>query len=128
MGEVISLVDRQKEYCFDKILDVINILDDYDVEIDISKKDILLILNDLYDLYLEKKIVYQYLEDMLIYFNEICGDIAYDDEVFDVDSICNGIIGCYELMVPLGIEREDFRKVLKKVKAKIGSRRHGYEE
>lgn len=128
MGKIISIVDREKRYCSDKILDIINILDDYDVEFRIDREEILLILSDLYDLYLKKEIAYQYLEDMLLYFNEICKEISEEEKVFDLDSICNGLLGCYELMVSIGLEREDFDDVVQKVKVKINKRRKADEK
>lgn len=128
MGKIISIVDREKRYCSEKILDIINILDDYDVEFRIDREEILLILSDLYDLYLKKEIAYQYLEDMLLYFNEICKEISEEEKVFDLDSICNGLLGCYELMVPIGLEREDFDDVVQKVKVKINKRRKADEK
>lgn len=81
MGKIISIVDREKRYCSEKILDIVNILDDYDVEFRIDREEILLILSDLYDLYLKKEIAYQYLEDMLLYFNEICKEISEEEKV-----------------------------------------------
>ena len=128
MGKIISIVDREKRYCSEKILDIVNILDDYDVEFRIDREEILLILSDLYDLYLKKEIAYQYLEDMLLYFNEICKEISEEEKVFDLDSICNGLFGCYELMVPIGLEREDFDDVVQKVKVKINKRRKADEK
>lgn len=128
MGKIISIVDREKRYCSEKILDIINILDDYDVEFRIDREEILLILSDLYDLYLKKEIAYQYLEDMLLYFNEICKEISEEEKVFDLDSICNGLLGCYELMVSIGLEREDFDDVVQKVKVKINKRRKADEK
>lgn len=128
MGNVISLVEKEKKRCADKVLDIISILDDYDVSIEISQHDIVLILSELYDLYLEKQIVYQYTEDMLLYFNEIGRDVLEENEVFDFFSVSNGFMGCYDLMVPIGIEKEEFRKVFQKVKQKIDGRRQKSEE
>ena len=56
MGKIISIVDKEKRYCSEKILDIVNILDDYDVEFRIDREEILLILSDLYDLYLKKRL------------------------------------------------------------------------
>ncbi len=123
MGKIISLIEREKKYCFNKILNLINILDDYDVKVSLSHEDILLILNSLYDLYLDKGIAYQYLEDMLLYFNEICSEIASLGSVFSFENVYNGFLGCYELMVPVGIENQEFDEVFQKVKTKIDSRR-----
>lgn len=128
MGKIISFVEREKSYSSEKILEIINILDDYDVEFMIDIEEILLILRDIYDLYLKKEIAYQYLEDMLLYFNEICLEVSEEKRVFDLDSICNGLMGCYELMAPIGIEREDFDDVIQKVKVKIYNRRQYNEK
>lgn len=128
MGKVISLVERRKKQCADEILEIINILEDYDISIYIKQSDILFILNELYNLYLEKQIIYQFLEDMQLYFNEICRDILEENEVLDFSSLSNGFMGCYDLMVPIGIEKEEFSKVFQKAKAKINDRRQKGEE
>lgn len=128
MEKVVSLVEREKNKCTDKVLEIINILEDYDITIDISQENIRLILSKLYDLYMKKQIAYQFKEDMLLYFNEICRDVLDEEEVFNFESISNGFMGCYDIMIPVGIEKEDFGKVFQKVEHEIDSGRQKSEE
>lgn len=122
MGKVISMTEKRKRDSFAKIFEVIDILDDYDVVIDIDREDIILILDSLYDLYSKKKMAYQYLDDMLLYFNEIARDVVIEEIAFDIDSISNGLVGCYQLMMPIGIDEQEIIEVMDKVKVKLNGR------
>lgn len=119
MGEIISLDNRLKEIYYKEIFNIIEILKDYEIEVKIPEENIKIILDELYNLYKEKEISYEYIEDMLSYFNEICKDAAAEGISLTSKIIFNGLVICHRMMSPVEIEKKDILSALEKAKARI---------
>lgn len=78
------------------------------------------LLDELYQLYETKEIVYQYDENMTSYFSTICQDILESNlSCVLFSDVMQGVIGCYQLMSPVEVERQDMLQVVSKVKKKV---------
>jgi hypothetical protein len=72
MNNIIKIADKIKENVRTNILDIFAALDeDYDVEIFISQEEIDLIINEFFDYYESKEIIYAFSTNMINHFNDL---------------------------------------------------------
>lgn len=111
-------IRKQKTYCF--VIGLFEIIEDEGTCLQFQNNELMVLLDALYGLYKSKDIVYQYAETMKCYFSTIAADMM-DTGVSCVlfSDVIQGIMGCYELMSPVEIEREDMSQVIQKVKRKV---------
>lgn len=120
VDSVINLDEIRKQETYRAVIDVFEILEDEGICLQFQNNELMVLLDALYGLYKSKDIIYQYAETMKCYFSTIAADIM-DTGVSCVlfSDVIQGIMGCYELMSPVEIEREDMSQVIQKVKRKV---------
>jgi len=128
MNKVVDLNSKRKGKYFDKIKEIISILDDYNTEMAITEEEILIILEELYNLYRRKSITYHFLEDMLDYFNTICESVVNEDIALTPEIIYNGLLGCYNLMAPVEVRQRDIYLAISIADKRIKSKEKDDEE
>lgn len=111
-------IRKQKTYRF--VIGLFEIIEDEGICLQFQDNELIWLLEEMYYLYESKDIIYQYAENMNCYFSTIAADMM-DTGVSCVlfSDVIQGIMGCYELMSPVEIEREDMSQVIQKVKRKV---------
>ena len=122
--KIIDLSEKKKDYIFTKLEEMLSDLRDYDIRISLNLNDLRIIYDELFNLYLEKGIIYEFREDILTYFNEIiCLALEEKEDDFSIEYVNKGFIFCQELMSPIEITKKDVNKTLAKANKKIKNRR-----
>ena len=122
--KIIDLNEKKKEFTFSKIEEMLDALRDYDIKVSLTLEELKIIYDELFNLYLEKGIIYEFKEDILTYFNEIiCLALEEKEKDFSATYVRNGFLFCQHLMSPMEITKKDINKSLAKANKKIKSRR-----
>lgn len=119
MGEIVDFERKKKKFYYAEILSIINTLDDYKVDICVNPADVVIILDELYELYKKKEISYQFLEDMILYFNEICVEVSEEYYSLTNEELFNGLINSYDLYNEVEISREEMISCVNRAKIKV---------
>lgn len=121
VDKVINLDEIRKRETYRSVVEIFEILEDEGICLQFQNNELIILLDELYSLYESKDIIYQYSENMKCYFSTIATDIM-DTEASCVlfSDVMQGVMGCYELMSPVEVEREDMSRVVGKVKKKEG--------
>lgn len=119
MKKIISLEAIRKNNCYEEIAEMIDDVSEYDIEVKVRPIEIKIILQELYNLYKEKNIIYQYQEDMSTYFNEIMLIAIENDQEITNNLIFESLSFCHYLQTPVEIEKEDIDTALENAKTKI---------
>lgn len=119
MGEIVDFERKKKKFYYAEILSIINTLDDYEVDICVNPADVVIILDELYELYKKKEISYQFLEDMILYFNEICVEVSEEYYSLTNEELFNGLINSYDLYNEVEISREEMISCVNRAKIKV---------
>lgn len=119
MGEIVDFERENKKFYYAEILSIINTLDDYDIDICVNPVDVVIILDELYELYKLKEISYKFLEDMILYFNEICVEVSEGEAPLTNEELFNGLIGSYDLYNEVEISREEIMSCVNRAKIKV---------
>ncbi len=111
--KIININTKKKELIFERIESMLEDLKDYDIIISLSKEQLQVLLEELFNLYQRKKIIYEFEEDILRYFNEIIVMALEEKEkYFSYDYVKKGIIICQSILSPVEISSKDIKKVL----------------
>lgn len=119
MGEIVDFERKKKKFYYAEILSIINTLDDYEVDICVNPADVVIILDELYELYKKKEISYQFLEDMILYFNEICVEVSEEYYSLTNEELFNGLINSYDLYNEVEISKEEMISCVNRAKIKV---------
>ena len=120
VDKVINLDEIRKRETYRSVIEIFEVLEDEGICLQFQTNGLIILLDELYSLYQSKDIIYEYAENMNCYFSTIATDIM-NTEVSCVlfSDVIQGIMGCYELMSPVEVEREDMSQVIQKVKKKV---------
>lgn len=124
--KIIYLEEVRKKQTYHKVRDLFLALEEDSITLRFQECQLKLLLEEVYQLYLSKNIIYQYSSDMILYFSTICDDII-SGEMREVkfSDVMQGVVGCHQLMSPVEIEKRDLTKVISKVKRKNLIRKGG---
>lgn len=119
MKKIVNLDDKVKDKCYEDVSEMIEGLSDYDIAVEVKPAEVKIILQELYDLYKEKAIIYQYLDDMSIYFNDIMVSAIEEEHSLTKEFLFDNLSFCQFLQTPVEIEQTDMESTLEKAKMKI---------
>ncbi len=110
------MADYQKNKVLEEVEDILDSLeDDYDVYVDVSITDIQRLVDTFYDYYVKKRIVYDFVDNMIRHFHDIAIEILEsmgEEFVFDWDYLLKRF-QFYELLEScIEVDPNDTKKMI----------------
>lgn len=122
MTQIIYLKDKIIEKCYENIISLfMETTAETELEVEVTAKEIKILIQNLYSLYQEKRIIHQFLENMNIYFASTL-DKALDDPsspVITSEYLIDNLMNFQWMMSPVEIEPQETYQVLQKAAKKI---------
>lgn len=122
MGKIISLEEKIIKDCFlstSKIL--INAKKDYNLNVSVTLMQLEILIGECYQLYKKKKVIYQYLEDMNLCFNDCIANALEQYRPIEIDQeyLMEHILFCQFFASPIEISQQDVKKTIDRAKCKM---------
>ena len=117
MGKIIKLKDYILKKTLEDVMQIIKEAKEYDIKVELTKKELKTIIKEFYKYYEKKKIVFAFQDSMIKDFNNIVDNVV-DYEKVDLFYVLDKL-NYYELIESrLEIKPKETSKVLKRIYAK----------
>ena len=117
-GKIISLDDHKKELVFNNVKEILDELIDDGGEVTLTDDQLRVILDEFYEYYKKKGIMYCFEEAMLDHFNDICDDAYDEDANMDLEYTL-GELALYELVDSrVEVNPKETKRIIKTIRSK----------
>ena len=120
MDKIISLEERLKKSVVEEFLNIVQELKEEGVNVTITSSEFQVILDEFYDYYKRKSILYSFVETMKAHLGDMMIDCSNENCSFDVEFVLEEL-KLYELLDSLlAVDPKDTKRIVDKLYQKVG--------
>ena len=119
MSKIISFREELLKKAEKEVLDILASLEDYEITVSVTPREIRLLLEEFLTQYEEKDIIYWFYEMMTGHFEDIAITAIEEEKKVDIDYILKELTLLELLDSPIEIIPKDTRKTVQKVKKQL---------
>ncbi|MBR2828196.1 MAG: hypothetical protein IKE70_03090 [Bacilli bacterium] len=120
MDKIISLEERLKKSVVDEFINIVEELKEEGIVVDIDSSQFKMIVDEFYDYYKRKSILYSFVETMKAHLGDMMIDCSNENCSFDVEFVLEEL-KLYELLDSLlAVNPKDTKRIVDKLYQKVG--------